>query len=658
MAFPPHFKSLAGLFCVLIFAEPTEAARHCVFIVLPPCGWETAPGGLLELADAAGSLSCAVPRPMTEAAAWVTLGAGNRALWSEDLWPQPSFDPANASARVDFARRLQILNSRLPYPIETASLGETLHKAGRRTALVGLRKPWHLTAVMDARGEVDYMTAEVSARALQQALVEADYLVVNGAAATDAEFLTRGVSALLGQEDLLIVAALTPADSPFVGLAPIIVRGGGFTKGALVSPTTRRPGLVANIDLAPTVLRYFGVALPESYTNGAVMETAGGSAFDRQAAVWLDAKGRQVDEFRHVGLPGLILLQMVFVVLAVVKRWPSKPRLRGGVMLGLLALPAATYLTVLAPPKWGAGALTLLMLSPSVLIGVTFAVRSRLTKQNVSRAILGIAVVTVILVVVGQSHGARWPPLLPLGYALGFGGRFYGISNETAGLLIAAALLGVGMVMEQELAWTIRLALVVVGVTVPLLTIAHPALGANAGCTLVAFMAPILLFLLMGKQARAYGLGFFIALVVLTLVFILAGSGQETPDATHIGRAWMRLSEEGWPFVTELVRRKTYTAWRIMAQTPILFVLGAWVLVWSYALLRPPRFVEHVYGHLPALRAPLRAIAMAGVAAAVLNDTTVLIPTTMLQFALPALGLASCLGGEQHPNAATGLPGD
>ena len=45
-------------------------------------------------------------------------------------------------------------------------------------------------------------------------------------------------------------------------LTPIIAAGPGLTPGLLVSGTTRRPGVVANYDIAPSVLSWLDLPTP------------------------------------------------------------------------------------------------------------------------------------------------------------------------------------------------------------------------------------------------------------------------------------------------------------------------------------------------------------------------------------------------------------
>ena len=99
-------RALAGLISVTAALAPAAFAARpdagpCAVIVLPTGGWADLAlpvrDALLAMQDEAsfGSVSCAVPRPMTEASAWVTFGAGNRAVWCDAGLPEGRRDFGN-----------------------------------------------------------------------------------------------------------------------------------------------------------------------------------------------------------------------------------------------------------------------------------------------------------------------------------------------------------------------------------------------------------------------------------------------------------------------------------------------------------------------------------------------------------------------------------
>lgn len=72
-------------------------------------------------------------------------------------------------------------------------------------------------------------------------------------------------SRLNPEKDLLILLSPSPprkASDLGDTFTPIIVKGGVFRGGFLSSPTTKTPGLISNVDVAPTVLEHLGSLAP------------------------------------------------------------------------------------------------------------------------------------------------------------------------------------------------------------------------------------------------------------------------------------------------------------------------------------------------------------------------------------------------------------
>src|SRR5690606_11140450 len=69
-----------------------------------------------------------------------------------------------------------------------------------------------------------------------------------------------------GRDDLLLVTSLQPCrvlgEEEGKWLAPVLAYGKGFAPGLLTSATTRRRGIVANIDITAAILNHFGLYSP------------------------------------------------------------------------------------------------------------------------------------------------------------------------------------------------------------------------------------------------------------------------------------------------------------------------------------------------------------------------------------------------------------
>jgi len=654
--------SLAFTLALARHAPAAQARRKCVVVVLPAGGWgELAPAARTALAalasqGAAGSMSCAVARPMSEAGAWVTLGAGNRALSYRSL-ADPVADTHLPLERQDAGRvvahGLQSANEGLPYPIDIGSVAGALHRAGLRTAVVGAKESWQLAPALDGLGRIDVLiTSDLWPAAVRRALAAADYVVINGAATPGQSALgalVQGLGRALKPDDLLIAAALAPRQTPFVGLTPIVIRGPGF-HGVLTSATTRRLGLIANIDLPPTILTYFSLPLPPSYDNGSLVTAFPAQPFHMAEAIWLDAKTRQAEALRPLALPIFFGAQMLLVPLALLSRKAGQGGWLARTMLALMCLPAASYIAVPLPPGWPHAALVAAMVAAAAAVGILAGA------ARPAGAVAVVSGLTVALLVVDALTGSRLQPVSLIGYSPGLGGRFYGLGNEVCGLLIAAAALFVGVWMapphaptaETPRAWTRHLGaaaafVVLAGVTV---VNGHPSLGSNAGCVL----AGVICFgALWASRVRGHGawlVGLLVCaagtVVLLGLAAFDASRGPE--QMTHLGRAWLRLTSEGGSYLTEFARRRLSTAWSGLTETPASLIAGTWTLFWTAALVRPVGFVRRACDGLPGSRATLAAIAIGGFAACLLEDSTVAIPAMMLSIALPVLGIARTAG--------------
>ncbi len=644
-----HFSVLA-LSAVASAAPPFTSgatATRCVVFVLPPGAWaDLAPPLRTELEalvsqGAGGSMSCAVARPMSEAGAWVTLGAGNRAVWPRGV---SLSDALSAEARPRLAQALHEANRTLPYPIDIGSLADTLHRAGLRTAAIGVQAPWQVAPALDSAGRVDFVAPDLSPAGLKQALAVAQFLVVNGAARDDASraVVVRELAQSLTPQDLLLVVGLIPKEVPYVGLTPVVLRGPGF-RGSLTSATTRRVGLIANIDLPPTILHHFGLPLPASYDNGALVRSMA-EPFRLAGAIWFDAKSRQADALRPLALPIFFGALLLLLPAALRSDSPRRRGFYGRAMLALMCLPAASYVTVALPVAWPRLALVAAIVAVAVVVGaLAGALRP-------ARAVALVSGLTLALLTIDMVTGSRLQPVSLVGYTPGLGGRFYGIGNEVCGLFIAAAALVVGLSRAEKGVRHIFRSpkmcqthfppvLLLIATTVAM---GHPALAANAGCLLVAVICFAALWA-GGRQGRR---GWLIALVVclvgvavlLGLAAIDATRGPE--KMTHIGHAWVRLTSEGGSYLAEFARRRLASAWGGLTETPVSLVAGVWVLFWTVALLKPLGFVRRACEGLPGARLTFAAIALSGFASAFLEDSTVAIPMMMLSLALPVLGLA------------------
>jgi hypothetical protein len=301
-------------------------------------------------------------------------------------------------------------------------------------------------------------------------------------------------------ESLAIVVSLPPEgqranDARY----PIAVIAPGF-RGRLTSDSTRIPGLVSIVDVAPTALG----------RDGRLRSTP-----DDDPAEALAALDRRIDEHRDAKTPVLLVSLALIVLLAFVRRTAVLPAF-AGILLANLALGITGWTNV-----W----IDVLVVALFAAAGVACA-RLPLSAHGFLLA----GVLTAYLV--GMWVEASWVALSPLGPTQN--ARFYGLSNLLSTLLLVPALASAAILGGWAAAAVAALALVTVG---------GSRFGADGGGVLVLLTGYAVLFALTQRPNRRTLLA--AAAVIVALVAALAlGGGSHVTDAIAGGPG--ELAEDFW----------------------------------------------------------------------------------------------------------------
>ncbi len=415
-----------------------------------------------ELAEAGGAalLNTAVSGAKTESAAYLSVGASERlaapdeAIAAQALRPDET-GPEGDIARSVYRRRfgdwppkdaalvhlgLPALARMQPSPTRAAqvgALGDALHQAGFRAAVDGDIRS--VLVLMDRRGAVSRIDLphRPTRHQMEAALTQADVLAITAQdAPTLDHFAEQALPLVRNLYVLVAVPAAVPGRLGFAAAA-----GPGIAaRSLLVSPTTRTPGLAANIDVAPTALAWLDAPIPPGMGGQPITTADSHSPFD--ALALLD---RQVTAARNATVPvligygtfaiGMSLLSLVALLLRGSAGWARAAHI--GLLLAAAALVAFLPVGVWGPVSpWLYG--TAVMGISGLLVAAAIQVGRRLTYPPLGVLLIFTALVVVVDAVFGSVLVSR---ALLSGYFLP-GIRFYGIGNEYMGLTVGAALVG------------------------------------------------------------------------------------------------------------------------------------------------------------------------------------------------------------------------
>lgn len=609
----------------------------------------------------------------------------------------PPGDNAIVHLGVGDLIRQNLLSS---YPVTPGALGGALRRAGLRVACVGNadtrqgRRRAVVAIAMDEQGLVSL--GEVSAvlarpdplaparlatdgprllAAFRRAAARADLVVVDVGETSRAEESSQLMSPaaarqaraqaiaradhLLGQllrglpETRWAVMALAPTvrrpepEEQFATLAPIIFRAPGQAPGLLTSPSTRRPGVVANTDIAPTILAFFGVA-PARDMVGRPMTIApapGGGVAWLKAAVARETAaeiGRRF-AFRWVPAAGAVACWLCALLVLLGERAPAwgVALVRGGLLVALSA-PGA----LLAVGAWPLTPWQMAVVTVAIALGLAL-LGSLLTSWRTGYALP--AVVTAALLVYDMVRGAGLLQWSPLSYSATAGARFYGLGNEYGGALLGAALMSVAALSSrrERSSWGERVAATALLVGIVAL-VGHSRYGANLGMGLACAVGFAVFLAHLWWERPTWRAGVAVLAIVGGVAGVAIGLDVfvKGAEASHMGQLAAAVRAEGWPAVSQVIARKWSMNW-LLTRTSLwtelvaaaLAVMAAWVLV------RPARA-------LAALRRPwvtpaLAACAVGALAAWLLNDSGIVAAGLALLYGVGSGGYLAL--GEPQP---------
>lgn len=488
----------------------------------------------------------------------------------------------------------------------TAVVGnsDTFEEQGRASALLA----------MDRHGVVDAglfesrdLSASVSKLLADHSLVVVDFGDFNRLEAaredmTDQAYgkarlrCLRDLDLLMGRlsslRATLILCSPSRAQSKgrWSNLTPMLVFTDNARPGLLMSATTRTPGLISNIDIAPTIIRSAGLEVPD-FVTGRPAESV---QMDSQAVVaGLQRMERIASRNYAFQIPVLVVIGALVIVLAMLSeaavRWNRLSGIRRmlrSALLASLALPAAF---LLVDGLEGDGLLryfATLAAGVMVVLGASYLI-ARILFRRPAGMPAAVMLLTSALILGDVLTGAkllRWS-IISCDPIMGL--RYYGIGNEYMGGLIGCAMLAPILMFggkPKERPSMITQAIVFVWFAFVAFVIGYPMLGANVGGVITAVAAfGAALMILAGMRIRGRHIAGLLALSCL-VVAVFALVDARAVGGSHLGRAISLARMYGWDWLGYLIAGKLLmhigiltlpqAYWPLLVGIPFLVIYG------------------------------------------------------------------------------------
>lgn len=479
-----------------------------------------------------------------------------------------------------------------------------------------------LTRLEQAGGRVIY---SILAEQRKEALLRIDLFI--------GELLER----LNLESDLLIVFAPEASSTAIKGnlLTPVIAAGSNIERGYLTSGTTRRSGIIAATDLAPTILDHFGLKKQYYLIGQQVTSTAagGGNKSSYRNLKNLNERLVLIYNARPPLLKGYITLHLIllFVSLYLIFFLRSGAELLKPFLIFMMSVSLSFLFVSFLPWSSIWSLLAALIAVALIITGVCMAV-NRLWYLG---PFVVVSLLTALSIIVDLFLGAPLQKQSVFGYDAIAGARFYGLGNEYMGVLIGAAIMGVTLFVN---AFPRYKRLILLGATLFFITclyaIAAPHLGTNVGGTIAASAGFFVTLLLLWEVKLTRRVIFLVIAVVgfIFLLFIAVDLGRDPARQSHIGRNARLILSGGVGEIIKIIYRKLEVNVRLIKYTIwsrfFLASLGSLALLFY----RPVGIMRIIRSEHPSLFKGFAGAIVGSIVALVFNDSGIVAAATSMIF--------------------------
>lgn len=344
---------------------------------------------------------------------------------------------------------------------------------------------------------------------------------------------------MAGENDTIYIVSAFPSNLDYINkkrLSPVIKFGGeGTSKGVLTSATTRRDGIVANIDIGVDILNEFGLS-NEMMLGRSLSEVNMDNNVEYLTSEYSKITSAALIRAGVVnGFVGVVSASWVIGLIAVLmsKRIPEKYRdglfklLKELIKLGII-MPLSFLLAPLLGLNTPVG-----MSIGVIAVALVIYVISRFAFKDDDIAQMGaVAAVTIAVIAIDSVFGTYLMKNNIMSYDAMVGARYYGIGNEYEGVTIGSAVFAFAALLNYKRIpkWAVAVLSLVI-----LITSAHPAMGANVGGAISESIAYLLFVMLIFNiridWKKVIVLGVAAAAVVCVFAYFDLSSGSPS----HLG---------------------------------------------------------------------------------------------------------------------------
>ncbi len=411
-------------------------------------------------------------------------------------------------------------------------------------------------------------------------------------------------------------------------LSPVIISGSGVRDGILSSDTTRREGIIGNVDISPYIASFFSSNI-NLFTGKPIYVLDKENKFtyirDLNNQTGFLYKNR-LNVLFSFAIYEIIVSFLVFLTIQFIR----KPRLKlykllEYLLLSNMAIPIALLILPIFRPMNLYDAIIKIIIITIILTLIAVLIR----KETID-SIIFLSGLICLLLTIDIITGSGLIKISFLGYDPIIGARYYGLGNEFMGILIGASMVFTTAILDK---YKINRGYSIILFTMITIAIGFPKFGANVGGAIAATFAFTFVTLKIYNSRLKFNHYIYIVSSVFAFVlFISLVDLYLVKSSSHLANAIKQISREGPNVIYSIINRKISMNIKLFGTTIWSKVLVSSLIFLGVLFYRPFGVAKKIFERYSYLSKGLLGILIACIVSFLVNDSGVVASATAIIF--------------------------
>lgn len=448
----------------------------------------------------------------------------------------------------------------------------------------------------------------------------------------DMDLFIKNVYNLIDEKNTrIMILSPTPAsEASYSGkkLTPIIISGTGVHDGILSSDTTRREGIIANIDIPAYIASFFS-SNANLFTGKPIYvlnkedKVSYIKDLNNQTAFTYKNRLRVLFSF---AIYEIIVSFLVFLAIQLAgKRKLKFYKLLECFLLSNMAIPIALLILPYLKAINIYDAIIKIIIITVVLTSIAVFIR-----KDTIDSIIFLSGLMCLMLTTDIMSGSDLMKTSFLGYDPIIGARYYGLGNEFMGILVGASLVFATAILDK---FKINKSFSIIVFIIVTIAIGFPKFGANVGGTITASFAFMFVALKIYNSKLRFGHYVYILSAVFGLIVLIAFIDLYLiKSSSHLANAIKQINTGGVNVIYSIINRKISMNLKLFGTTIWSKVLISSLIFLGVLFYRPFGIVKKIFNRYNYLSKGLLGILIAGIVSFLVNDSGVVASATSIIF--------------------------